>query len=102
MLQDIECLLAKIQPFCPRVVADLKHVGEEANTLGSYGVNAYHCRNYIAPQHRDEDATWTVSHQLRKRNCSEDEYCFAFSEWGYYLETKENCTWQAVYRSHQC
>jgi len=91
--QDIECILAKIDPYVPSVVKDLKDMGEYTNSLGSYGVTAYHCWNYMAPQHRDVDATWTVAYQLYKIGCSPEEFSFSFSTWGHYLETVENCVW---------
>jgi hypothetical protein len=85
--------LAKVEPYAPDVVRDMRTLGENANSLGCYGITAYHCWNYIAPEHFDEDATWTVSYQLRKRNCKKDEFNFSFAHWGHYLETIENCTW---------
>lgn len=67
--------------------------GKEACVLGHYGVTAYHCWNYIAPQHYDKDATWTISYQLFKNGCMDDEFNFAFSHWGKMLETVSNCVW---------
>ena len=91
--QDIECLLTKVHPYAPEVVQDFQDSGKVSNALGCYGVVAYHCWNYIAPQHIDNDATWSVSYQLRKRGCSGTEFSFAYTEWGCYLETVENCIW---------
>jgi hypothetical protein len=56
--------LAKVEPYAPDVVRDMKTLGENANSLGCYGITAYHCWNYIAPEHFDEDATWTVSYRV--------------------------------------
>lgn len=91
--QDIECIVAKLEPYAPHVVKSLRELGHRANVLGTYGITAYHCWNYIAPQHYDDDATWTVSYQLRKNNCQEDEFSFALTKWGCYLATVENCCW---------
>lgn len=92
-LQDIECILSKLEPHASSVVHEMENLGLEANVLGHYGVTAYHCWNYIAPQHFDKDATWTISYQLFKKNCMQDEFNFCFSHWGKLLETRENCAW---------
>jgi hypothetical protein len=86
-------VLAKLEPYATSVVKEMKGLGREAHVLGHYGVTAYHCWNYIAPQHFDNDSTWTVSYQLLKQGCMEHEFNFCFSHWGQVLETKENCIW---------
>jgi hypothetical protein len=98
-----------MEPYAAHVVKDLKKLGRKANSLGCYGVTAYHCWNYIAPQHFDEDATWTISYQLKKLNCKSDEFGFVFGQWGHVLETVENCVWlvrplfiQSVFRNLSC
>ncbi|KAG8220397.1 hypothetical protein J3R82DRAFT_3379 [Butyriboletus roseoflavus] len=90
---DIECLLAYLEPHALSVVKELKELGKQVNVLGHYGVTAYHCWNYIAPEHLDNDATSTVSYQLKKMGCKDDEFNFSFAKWGKVLETKENCIW---------
>ena len=93
MLQDIECVLARLEPHAPSVVRGMKDLGLQASVLGCYGITAYHCWNYIAPQHLDKDAAWTISYQLYKKGCLPDEFNFCFSQWGKLLETMENCVW---------
>jgi len=92
-LQDVECLLAKLQPHVPDIIKNFKEAGSKVNKLGCYGATAYHCWNYIAPQHSDSDATWTIAHQLKKQTRENVEFSFAFTRWKYYLETRENCSW---------
>lgn len=94
--QDLECILAKIEPYAPHVTKELKMLGKQANSLGTYGMTAYHCRNYIVPHHYDQDATWTVSYQLKKEHCRIHEFGFSFAHWGCYLETVSNCVWLVV------
>ena len=96
LFQDMECILAKLEPHASSVVHEMEALGLEANVLGHYGVTAYHCWNYIAPQHFDKDATWTVAYQLFKNNCMQDEFNFCFSHWGKLLETRDNCIWQVM------
>lgn len=86
-------MLARLEPHAPSVVKEMKKLGLEANVLGNYGITAYHCWNYIAPQHFDKDSTWTVSYQLFKNGCMNDEYNFCFSHWGKLLQTRDNCVW---------
>lgn len=91
--QDIECLLAKLEVHAPSVVKEMRDLGREANVLGHYGITAFHCWNYIAPQHFDKDASWTVSYQLIKSHCMEDEFNFSLSHWGKMIQTVDNCAW---------
>ncbi|KAH7903467.1 hypothetical protein BJ138DRAFT_1120353 [Hygrophoropsis aurantiaca] len=93
LFQDIERILSKLELHVPSVVNELKELGRFVNVLGSHGVVAFNCWNYIAPQHTDKDGMWTVSYQLQKKGCGLDEFGFAFSQWGKVLETRENCVW---------
>ncbi|KAG8215291.1 hypothetical protein J3R82DRAFT_8860 [Butyriboletus roseoflavus] len=90
---DIECILSKLHPHASSVIHEMEDLGREVNVLGQYGVTGYHCWNYIAPQHMDKDAAWTISYQLFKEKCHEDEFNFCLSHWGKVLETKANCAW---------
>jgi hypothetical protein len=76
----------------------------ELNLLGSTGANLYYCDNYLAPQHNDHDAAhWSACCQLWKDMKAEvgdgrvpipkDEFNFAFTQWGVYIETEEKCVW---------
>ncbi|KAF9219273.1 hypothetical protein BS17DRAFT_770121 [Gyrodon lividus] len=80
-------------PHAPSVVKEMQDLGRESNVLGNYGVTAYHCWNYISPQHFDKDHTWTISYQLFKKGCMQDEFDFSLAHWGISLETIENCAW---------
>lgn len=77
----------------------------ELNLLGSTGINLYYCLNYMSPQHRDHDAShWSACCQLWKDMLAsngsatrvpmpDDEFNFAFTEWGLYIVTKPKCVW---------
>jgi hypothetical protein len=76
----------------------------DLNLLGSIGVNLYYCLNYMSPQHRDHDAShWSACCQLWKDMVGsegsarvpipDDEFGFAFTEWGLYIETCIKCVW---------
>jgi hypothetical protein len=77
----------------------------QLNLLGSIGINLYYCLNYMSPQHRDRDAShWSACCQLWKDMngpdgstdrvpIPNDEFNFAFTEWGVYIETQVKCLW---------
>ncbi|KNZ80257.1 hypothetical protein J132_06683 [Termitomyces sp. J132] len=60
------------------------------NRLGSTGNNLFVCTDYMSPQHIDHDDGISITMQYDK-NCQEDEFNFAFTQWGHYIETKKNC-----------
>jgi hypothetical protein len=62
------------------------------NPLGSTGSNIYICTDYMSPQHVDDDANMCICIQLKKRS-RDDEFNFAYTEWGVFIETIENCMW---------
>jgi len=90
--QRIDMVIAKVSPYSPKVVDDLRADSEHCNALGLLGVTAYYCWNYTAPLHRDSDHGWSISVQIRKTS-RQDEYNFAYADWGHYLETCTNCVW---------
>jgi hypothetical protein len=85
-------VVAKVQPYAPCVVSELKADAKNCNNLGQLGVTSYYCWNYTAPQHNDQDHGWSICTQLRKTSRL-DEYNFAYTDWGHYLETRTNCLW---------
>ena len=83
-----------IGAISPSVYQELKQLTAEAETnrLGSTGTNLYYCNNYMSPQHRDCDATWSLCIQLSKSGYP-DEYNFSFTQWGVYIVTEPRCIW---------
>jgi hypothetical protein len=83
-----------IGAISPSVYQELKQITAEAETnrLGSTGTNLYYCKDYMSPQHRDCDSTWSLCIQLSKRGHS-DEYNFSFTQWGVYIVTEPRCIW---------
>jgi hypothetical protein len=83
-----------IGAISPSVYRELKQLTADAETnhLGSTGTNLYYCRDYMSPQHRDNDASWSLCIQLSK--CSHpDEFNFSFTQWGVYIITEPQCIW---------
>ncbi|KAJ8503610.1 hypothetical protein ONZ45_g10703 [Pleurotus djamor] len=79
-----------IMPSSTKYVAD---IDQDFDPLGAYGFNLFVCHNYLAPLHRDKDDLGiSVCFQLKKR-CREDEFNFAFMEWGVYVQTEPNTLW---------
>jgi len=85
-------VVAKVAPYSRTVVQDLRKDSMDCNTLGLLGVTAYYCWNCTAPLHRDSDRGWSISVQIQKTS-RQDEYNFAYADWGHYLETRTNCVW---------
>lgn len=62
------------------------------NTMGSTGASLFVCSNYIASQHIDKDIGLSVTFQLDKV-ADPDEFDFAYTEWGFYIEPIPNTVW---------
>ncbi|THU90117.1 hypothetical protein K435DRAFT_864596 [Dendrothele bispora CBS 962.96] len=60
--------------------------------LGPGGMNAFYCHNYIAPQHFDQDETFTITFQTKKTGHPRF-FNFAFSQYGIILHTETDTTW---------
>ncbi|KAJ7066700.1 hypothetical protein C8F01DRAFT_1248697 [Mycena amicta] len=89
-----DVFLEHVRPWAPNVVKELREVSVKAGLapFGKSSMNAFYCSEYAAPQHPDKDASWSICTQLKKKS-QEDEYNFAFSEWGFVIQTEENCLW---------
>jgi hypothetical protein len=83
-----------IQAVSPAVARELILLSAEAETnrLGSTGTNLYYCKNYMSPQHRDDDVSWSLCIQLTKQALP-DEFNFSFTQWGVYIVTEPRCIW---------
>lgn len=92
--QDTNTIMENVRIAFPEAHKAIKNNAESASTLplGKYGLNTFYCWNYVAPQHTDMDRSFTISIQLEKSGES-DEYNFACSEYGFYIETQVNTLW---------
>ncbi|KAG1845816.1 hypothetical protein F4604DRAFT_1688588 [Suillus subluteus] len=77
---DVERMVAAITPIHPHAARDLRRA------------TAYYCWNFVAPQHVDHDATWTIALQTYKE-ATADEFNFVMMDLGCYVETAENALW---------
>ncbi|KAG2045888.1 hypothetical protein BDR06DRAFT_1015217 [Suillus hirtellus] len=89
---DVERMVAAITPVHPQVAGELRRLSSEVNSLGGIGATAYYCWNFVAPQHIDHDATWTIALQTCKEALA-DEFNFVMMDLGCYVETAENALW---------
>ncbi|KAL0056854.1 hypothetical protein AAF712_016532, partial [Marasmius tenuissimus] len=91
--RDAAFTLDVLRSASPRVFGDIRTATRGASTrlLGPFGVNGVYCSNYIAPQHRDNDLTFTTAVQLRKASPCSTDFLFVYSEWGIVIDTLEGC-----------
>ncbi|KAL0578032.1 hypothetical protein V5O48_003937 [Marasmius crinis-equi] len=71
---------------------NISSTARDAHTrhLGTQGVSGVYCSNYIAPQHNDRDASFTVAAQVTKRAPSSSHFSFVYSEWGIVIQTQDD------------
>ena len=62
------------------------------NPLGSAGSNLYVCNDYMAPQHCNNNTGISLCCQINKES-KIDEFCFAYTKWGAYIQTQNNTAW---------
>ncbi|KZV59399.1 hypothetical protein PENSPDRAFT_723076 [Peniophora sp. CONT] len=89
-----------IPDYVPEVVDSICNLSDEnqLKDMGSSGVSSYYCSNYMSPQHKDADVVWSLCSQLYKDldtvgGDAKKDFNFAFTKWGLYVETRENCVW---------
>lgn len=68
----------------------------EGNILGKTASNIYYCHNYSSPLHKDKDIGLSSCIQLKKTGLQEDEWNFAYAEWGFYIVTEPNTAWYVL------
>jgi hypothetical protein len=66
------------------------------NPLGLTGSNLFASNDYMSHQHCDHDIGMSVCSQTAK-TCAVDEFNFAYTEWGVYIETLPNTVWCVIY-----
>lgn len=95
LIQNSDTLNTLLLGLSPEVRHDIHVLSRESggNTLGTTCMNIYACNNYMAPQHPDHDQGMSVCMQLVKEYCKQDEYNFAYTEWGVYIVTEPWCVW---------
>jgi hypothetical protein len=93
--QATDTLRTAAESIAPEVKKAIKKTDEltpQLNPLGSAGSNLYVCTDYTAPQHWDEDCGLGLCCQINKES-SPEEFCFAYTQWGVYIETQNNAVW---------
>lgn len=96
-LQVADTLVALGSALHPSVAESIgvPRINQQAtglNSMGSTGASIFACTNYVCSQHVDKDVGISVTFQLDKISDPE-EFNFAFTEWGFYIETIPNTVW---------
>jgi hypothetical protein len=91
-------MIEVIRPFHSDVVKELTSGTRlsEAARMGTTAANIYYCTDYLAYQHRDNDDSPGICCQLILEREYEDEWNFAFTEWGRYIVNEPNTVWYAI------
>lgn len=97
-LQAAHIIVDLVAPMIPEAASALKSTTQEygVDPLGAMGVNLYSCSDYMSAGHFDHDACMGACMQYRKRS-KPDEFNFAYTQWGVYIETQDNCAWWVSY-----
>ena len=84
---------------CPQVIQELKAqtAADGLNPMGTICTNLYYCDAYLAAQHCDCDKSWSLCCQLEKDTPYDDEYNFAYSQWGVYIVTQPRTVWYVLW-----
>ncbi|KAJ3709773.1 hypothetical protein C8R42DRAFT_729838 [Lentinula raphanica] len=76
------------------LVDKLEDCCNECDRMGMTGANIYNCTGYMAPIHRDQDATRGLSTQvLLSADSDHHEFAFCNIEYKYFIATTTNCLW---------
>ena len=80
--------------YCPELKQDIDEATRagEMDRLGSTGCNTLYFNKYISSLHRDHDKTKAITAQLVRKTL-DDEFHFAFVEWGFYIQTEARAVW---------
>lgn len=80
--------------FHRKLWRNMKDASRMCERVGLAGVNVFDCRNYTSPQHADEDCVRSLCAQILL-NAEEkwSEFSFCATQYGYYIETRENTLW---------
>ncbi|KAJ3841852.1 hypothetical protein F5878DRAFT_702347 [Lentinula raphanica] len=78
----------------PNLARELKRIGRECDRMGMTGANIFNCTGYMAPIHRDKDASRGLCAQaLLSADTTYREFSFCNIEYQYYIVTRTNCLW---------
>ncbi|KAJ3819327.1 hypothetical protein F5880DRAFT_1510243 [Lentinula raphanica] len=81
----------------PQLARELKRITTECDRLGMTGANIFNCSGYMAPIHRDKDASRGLCTQaLLSADTRYREFSFCNIEYQYYIVTKTNCLCRSV------
>ncbi|KAJ3768050.1 hypothetical protein FB446DRAFT_818125 [Lentinula raphanica] len=81
----------------PDLARQLKEKAEQCDRMGLTGANIFNCTSYMAPIHRDKDATRGLCVQaLLEADERYKEYAFCNVEYQYYITTTTNCLCHTV------
>jgi len=86
--------MESIKPHCPDLYKEFKDMTREGGMrkLGTTGATTLYAKNYMSPIHRDYDKIKAITAQLQ-RQARNDEFHFAFVEWGFYIQTVAGAIW---------
>ncbi|TCD60748.1 hypothetical protein EIP91_009601 [Steccherinum ochraceum] len=92
---DSECMLQMLRVCDPAAFTKIRQVTREAelHRVGTGGTTSYYCKNYMSCIHGDTEAAISMSSQLGLDVAHEDEFDFAFVEYGVVFRTVVNCGW---------
>ncbi|KAH7871938.1 uncharacterized protein C8R40DRAFT_1174015 [Lentinula edodes] len=87
-------LMGTAKGFHRKLWRNMKDASRMCERVGLAGVNVFDCRNYTSPQHADEDCVRSLCAQILL-NAEEkwSEFSFCATQYGYYIETRENTLW---------
>jgi hypothetical protein len=93
-MQDNGLVMGVVKQAARKVFKHMTEAARDAGTfpLGQYGLNIYYCFNYIAPLHKDNDRSYTVS-ITTARSGDPNYYNFCFARWGIILHTYPGTIW---------
>lgn len=92
--QDNITLVETIRRWYPTGIREMEDISTQSElyTLGNLGTTLFYCSAFMAPQHTDYDSTLSLTVQLKKV-AGDDEFNFAYTQWGVYLRTQDNTAW---------
>ncbi|TCD60237.1 hypothetical protein EIP91_010519 [Steccherinum ochraceum] len=92
---DAECMLQVLRSCDPPAFKKIREVTQKAqlNRVGTGGTTSYYCINYMSCEHRDTETTISMSCQLGLDVEYEEDFDFAFLEYGVVFRTVINCGW---------
>lgn len=90
--QDTDIVMTALRHTAPDISKDIDISQQKSHMfpLGKYGINAFYCYNYLAPQHYNRDRTWTISIQTGKKCTNWPVRFFLYSLWCYFAHREQH------------